>query len=85
MLNKVLVGACVALLLAGCASRPSKPVARNAAAKPSLGCVSDTATRLPVKPNQCSGVGSTYTKQDLDRTGQPLLNDSLRMLSPAIR
>ena len=85
MLNKMLVGTCVALLLAGCVSRSYKPVAHNAAAKPPLGCVSDTATRLPVNPNQCAGVGTTFTKQDLDRTGQPFLNDPLKMLSPAVR
>jgi hypothetical protein len=56
-----------------------------AQAKPPLGCVSDTATRLPVSPNECAGVGSTYTKKDLDQTGRVYLQDALRDLDPAIR
>jgi len=59
--------------------------AKSAAKQPPLGCVSDTATRLPRRPGECPGVGSTYSSQDLDRTGQAFLQDSLRMLSPAVR
>jgi hypothetical protein len=46
--------------------------------------VSDTATRLPVRSGDCAGVGSTYSKQQMDNTGQPYVGDALRMLDPAV-
>ena len=73
MLRTSLVGGAVILALAACATTPPTPMTAAAQAKPPLGCVSDTATRLPVNPNECAGVGSTYTKKDAgpDRAGVP--------------
>jgi hypothetical protein len=82
MLKTSLVGA-VLLALAACATTPPAP--KTAAAKAPVGCVSDTATRLPVNPNDCAGFGSTYTKKDLDQTGRVYAQDALRDLDPAIR
>jgi hypothetical protein len=80
-----LMGAGLLLVLVGCATTPaSAPVASAAAKKPPVGCVSDTATRLPVPPNGCAGFGSTYTKGDLDRTGQVYAQDALHTLDPNI-
>jgi len=85
MLRTSLVGGAVILALAACATTPPTPMTAAAQAKPPLGCVSDTATRLPVNPNECAGVGSTYTKKDLDQTGRVYLQDALRDLDPAVR
>ncbi len=85
MLRTSLVGGAVILALAACATTPPSPMTAAAQAKPPLGCVSDTATRLPVNPNECAGVGSTYTKKDLDQTGRVYLQDALRDLDPAVR
>jgi hypothetical protein len=85
MLRTSLVGGAMILALAACATTPPTPMTAAAQAKPPLGCVSDTATRLPVSPNECAGVGSTYTKKDLDQTGRVYLQDALRDLDPAIR
>ncbi|HSY44616.1 MAG TPA: hypothetical protein VK800_01060 [Steroidobacteraceae bacterium] len=85
MLRTSLVGGAMILALAACATTPPAPMTAAAQAKPPLGCVSDTATRLPVSPNECAGVGSTYTKKDLDQTGRVYLQDALRDLDPAIR
>jgi uncharacterized lipoprotein len=84
MSKKLVFGACLALLLAACSSAPPKPDQASANAPP-VGCVSsNTATRLPPKPTDCTAFGSTYTKQDLDRTGQPYVGDALRMLDPSV-
>lgn len=85
MLRTSLVGGAMILALAACATTPPTPMTAAAQAKPPLGCVSDTATRLPVSPNECAGVGSTYTKKDLDQTGRVYLQDALRDLDPAVR
>lgn len=85
MLKTSLVGGAVLLALAACATTPPTPMTAAAQAKPPLGCVSDTATRLPVNPNACAGVGSTYTKKDLDQTGRVYLQDALRDLDPSVR
>jgi hypothetical protein len=62
----------------------AKAGAAKRSKRPPLGCVSDTATRLPIPPGECAGVGNTYTKEDLDRTGQVYVQDALRMLDPAL-
>jgi hypothetical protein len=82
---KIFVCACVALGMAACAGAPSaSQQPKAAAAQPPAGCVAASASRLPQDPNACGGFGSSYSKDQLDRTGQPYLNDSLRMLDPSI-
>jgi hypothetical protein len=86
MFNKSLIGLCLVLSLAACATStaPSaKPTVAASATTP-VGCVGSTATRLPVNPNDCAGFGSSYTKQSLDQTGQPYAGDALRMLDPSL-
>jgi hypothetical protein len=83
MLKKLVPGATL-LLLAACASTPPPPQSAAAQVTPPTGCVSDTATRLPVRPGDCAGVGSTYSKQQMDNTGQPYVGDALRMLDPSV-
>jgi hypothetical protein len=83
MMKRSIVCLAVALMLGACATTPPTPPTA-AAKKPRLGCVSDTATRLPVPAGECAGFGSTYTKDDLDRTGQIYTQDALRMLDPSI-
>ena len=75
-----------ALMLAACAATPPSPDQTKAAvnAKPPAGCVGQTATRIPVKDNSCAGFGATYTKQDIDNTGQVNLDRALQQLDPSI-
>lgn len=85
MLKLSVLSAALALILAACAATPpgaGKPSAANAL--PPAGCVAQTATRIPVKDTACSGHGNTYTKEDIERTGQANLGDALPMLDPAI-
>jgi len=82
---KIFICACLLPALSACASAPSaSPQPKAVAAQARAGCVPATASRLPADPNTCGGFGSSYSKDQLDRTGQPYLNDSLRMLDPSI-
>jgi hypothetical protein len=83
MWPRTVIGVCAALALAACASTPTTPPTASAK-KPPIGCVSDTATRLPTPASECAGFGSTYTKEDMDRTGQVYAQDALRMLDPTV-
>ncbi len=83
MRKSLTLGAGLLLTLAACATPPPpKPVAQ--AAKAQVGCVPDTATRLPVKGSECAGFGLSFSKQQLDSTGQPYADQELRMMDPAI-
>ena len=87
MLKSLALSAVLALSLAACSTAPVSPdKAATSNARPPAGCVGQTATRLPVKDDStsCAGFGSTYTQQDLDRTGQYDLSRALPMLDPAI-
>jgi hypothetical protein len=85
MMKSLIVGAALALALGACATTPQPQSPPTASAKkPPAGCVGDTATRLPVRPGECAGFGSTYTKGDLDQTGQVYAQDALRLLDPAV-
>jgi hypothetical protein len=88
MLNKLLIGAGLALCVAACASTPSAPGAAmpNAATAnlPPAGCVPATATRLPISPQECAAFGRTYTQEDIRRTGSADTAQALRLLDPAI-
>ena len=83
MMRPLLLSTALALLSA-CATAPSTPSTASAAAKTPVGCVGQTATRIPVKDGTCAGFGSTYTKQDVDNTGQVSLDRALQMLDPSI-
>src|SRR5437762_13687975 len=83
MLKTLLTGAFLLLTLMACATvapTPARDVARAAslAAAPRRACVSDTATRIPVKADECVGFGQTYTQNDLQRTGQRELRSEER-------
>jgi hypothetical protein len=81
MLKKLLLCSGLALLSACAATAPPKPAA---AFVPPPGCVGNTATRIPTSPSECAGFGSTYTQQDIERTGQPTPGGALRLLDPSL-
>ncbi len=86
MLKPLLTGATLLLTLAACATvSPTDDVVRTAAFAPARVCVSGTATRLPVKPEDCAGLGQTYTGEDILRTGAHDTAGALQLLDPALR
>lgn len=78
------VGA-LGLLLAACATTPTTPPKTAAAATLPPECVGQTATRLPVKDGTCAGFGNTYSKQDIDNTGQTTADKALALMDPSVR
>jgi hypothetical protein len=86
MLKSFALSTALALALAACATAPVSPDKTTVAnAKPPAGCVGQSASRIPVKdPTACAGFGNTYTKQDLDTTGQIDVGQALQMLDPSI-
>jgi hypothetical protein len=90
MLKSLALSAALALLLAACATTPSTTpaTAANATAanaKPPPGCVGQSATRIPVKDGTCAGFGNTYTRQDIDNTGQTTAERALALMDPSVR
>lgn len=81
----------LALTLAGCAATPGPAGTPQESQTPAaakvlpLGCVTGTGTRLPVKPDECTGFGSVHTKTALDSTGTPYAQQSLQMLDTAVK
>jgi hypothetical protein len=47
--------------------------------------VPDTATRLPVRAQECGAFGQSYTGEQLLRTGAYDTSEALRLLDPALR
>ena len=89
MLKISLLAACMIVLAGGCASNPWPPT-RNATANAAsnsgspVGCVNKTATRLPTSPDDCAGFGNSHSADAIKSTGQPHVEDSLRLLDPSV-
>jgi hypothetical protein len=88
MLNKLLLGACLALPLLACTS--ASPT-RDAASTPAVaatttpaGCVSETASRIPAPPGSCTGFGRSYSQGDIRNTGQTDPASALRLLDSSV-
>jgi hypothetical protein len=89
MFDKVLIGVCFTLCVAGCAtSRAPSDTAKSAlpatANQPPAGCVAGTATRIPVSPHDCAGFGRVWTDQDVKSTGATSAGQALRQLDPTV-
>lgn len=88
MLKSLLLGSCLALVTAGCATQsPTRPETQaKAATTAPAGCTRDTGTRLPADPNvqRCAGLGRSYSQSDIRNTGQTDVGSALQMLDPSI-
>ena len=49
-------------------------------------CLQTTGSLIPAKPGTCvaGAPGRSYSRDDIDRTGQPTLGPALQMLDPSI-
>lgn len=85
MLKSFAIGAGLALLTGGCGLvRPVPDQTAQTAVKPPAGCVAQTATRVAVKDDACAGAGNTYSKQDIQNTGQQQIGPALSTLDPSL-
>ncbi|MDG2516589.1 hypothetical protein [Lysobacter soli] len=69
---------------------PADTGAANAKRTSNVGCVKDTGTNIrPRDPKTgkalCIGPGRSYSREQIDRTGQTDLADALRRLDPSVR
>jgi hypothetical protein len=84
-----LIGAGLSLCVAACASTPSNPTAATSKAaaapnQPPEGCVSNTASRIPMSPVECAAFGHAWTDQDIKTTGATDSAWALRLLDPSV-
>jgi hypothetical protein len=76
--------AAAALALGACASTSGNSATKPVAAAPPAGCVSGTGSRLTAAPGNCAGFGRTYTREDIDNTGETTAGGALRRLDPTV-
>jgi hypothetical protein len=73
-----------ALALGACASISGNTRMTPVAAAQPAGCVSQTGSAIPAPPGKCAGFGNTYTREDIEHTGQTTAGGALRMLDPTV-
>ena len=85
-IKELIVASCMALSVAACATNPATPAAPKiaSAADAPAGCVSETATRLPMSPHDCAAFGRQWSGNDIRSTGQTNVGTALRNLDPSI-
>jgi hypothetical protein len=71
------------LVLAACVSAGTKP--NTAATEKNSSCLSDTGSLFVTKPPDCSAFGSSYTSEDMSRTGKTDSGQALKALDPSLR
>jgi hypothetical protein len=83
MIKSILICAVVSASAMGCTTTaPPRTAAAAAATRP---CTQDTASRIPMRPGECSSApGRTYSDKDVERTGQTNVGDALQLLDPSI-
>jgi hypothetical protein len=63
-------------------AKPTSPQAKPAA--PNHGCTRETGTRLRRNTDGCAGVGKSYSKDDVFRSGASNPAGALRLLDPSV-
>ncbi|MDB6089667.1 MAG: hypothetical protein JWN85_2451 [Gammaproteobacteria bacterium] len=83
MLRTFVTGACLAALLAACATNREAATPAKAAAAPSS-CLTETGPRVPLKSGRCAAYGRSYSGAQINQTGQQNAGEALQMLDPSI-
>lgn len=66
-------------------SAPPRAIPRSPLKPGDRQCIRDTGSLIPPKPGQCLPVaGRSYSKQDIDATGETRLGPALEKLDPAV-
>jgi hypothetical protein len=87
MFRTLLICAVVSASVIACSSTgPARPdTTRTATAATARPCPQDTASRIPLRPGECSSSpGRTYSDKDMERTGQTDVGNALQLLDPSI-
>jgi hypothetical protein len=83
MLRTLVTGACLAAVLAACATDRGAATPAKAAAAPSS-CLTETGPRAPAKSGRCAAYGRSYSGAEINQTGQQNAAEALKMLDPSI-
>ena len=82
MIKSLLICAVVSASAIACSTTAPTKTAAATAAPP---CIQDSASRIPMRPGECSAApGRAYSGADIERTGQTNVGDALPMLDPSI-
>jgi hypothetical protein len=85
MLKSLVITACLTASAVACTTSPGTRTEPKAAA---VGldrtCIRDTATRIPLRPSECAGLGRTYSGEDIQHTGATDVGQALRLLDPSV-
>jgi hypothetical protein len=84
MLRSLLAGACFLGLLSACATGHDQRSASAAAPDHGPMCVSATGERMPAKSGSCSVYGRSWSREDLERSGQPDVGQALQQIDPSV-
>jgi hypothetical protein len=49
-----------------------------------VGCVPETATRIPPSPRECGAFGRAWKREDIKTTGATDAGQALRLLDPSV-
>ena len=77
---------CTLACIAACAStepRADRSVPAKTAANTAAWCP-QSAFRVPARAEQCATPGRVFSRDDIDRTGEPVLGKALQLLDPSI-
>jgi hypothetical protein len=72
------------LVLFGCAATSQNVSPKPAATAANPNCLTETGSRIPSGKTGCRGFGSSYSHDDIDRTGRTSAGDALAILDPSI-
>ena len=81
MLRSMLTGACLLALLGGCATGHETQQSANASGP---GCVREDARGAWVNSGPCAVSGRTWSRTDLERSGQQDVGQALQQIDPSI-
>jgi hypothetical protein len=89
MFYRALIGAGLSVCVAACAGSPAAPAVASpavtaAAMLPPAGCVSQSATRIPLGPTECAASGHIWTGDAIRSTGATEPAAALRLLDPTV-
>jgi hypothetical protein len=72
------------LVLFGCAATSQNVQPKPAASAANPNCLTETGSRIPSGKSACRGFGSSYSQDDIDKTGRTSAGDALAILDPSV-
>jgi hypothetical protein len=77
-LLRIIAAGAAAAILAGCAATTAKTMPDEPA------CMTETGSRIPAKGDACTGIGRSYSNDEIRNTGATSAADALRLLDPSV-